>query len=72
MFLKIFTEVNFITALRKTSSVNKIPVQQTLLLPATEGCFVILSSVSEVTEILAWKAGTRKKIREQEYASSKG
>lgn len=36
-------------------------MQQTLLPPATEVCFVILSSVSGVTEILSWKAGSRKK-----------
>ena len=39
-------------------------MQQTLLPPATEVCFVILSSISEVTEILAWKAGSRKKKSE--------
>lgn len=36
-------------------------MQQTLLPPATEVCFVILSSVSGVTEILSWKADSRKK-----------
>lgn len=63
MFLKIFTEVNFTTALRKTSLLTKYQCNKLLPL-ATEVCFVILSSISEVTEILSWKAGSRKKKSE--------
>lgn len=70
MFLKIFTEVNFITALRKTSLLTKYQCNK-LLPPATEVCFVILQFL-KLLKFYPGKLAVGKKIREQEYASSKG